>query len=981
MLPFDSVVLNKYRILRSPRRRDGLLGKGAFGNVYLAHEQLADRYVAIKELGLDQPDLESHQEEALRRFLTEGRLGLRVRHPNILEVYAIEPYEQAYLLVMELAESGDLKQLLAQERPQLSRAVAVGIGIAEGLQNAHEHGIIHRDLKPGNVFIMSDGTPKVADFGVAHIPEAVGGDLNLTRIGFQPGTIIYMSPEQTSGRKIDHRSDLYSLAVMLFELMTGEFYVNIQRCRELVRLGAESSSVPEELRFFQAFAEVAFGGPIQRPSELNPEIPAWLDLVVMRGLARNPDDRWQSGREFAAALRSGAIDGVTAPAVDPSADATVVDDRGAGREKQVPPGGGRSAAAADAQAPQPPPGQATVADDRGSGRQGKRSTPHVVAPAAASRATGFEPPETTIVDAEAGAAYFKPPASTPKPERSPAAPELDLTYVKRPDPPAYIRPLKPVLDRTVAVPADGVLYAGRTERAVVAPALGARAGGLRDDDATVAVAARESMAPTRWRRVWLFAVPVVAAAAIAAVVVAKAAGGGGTVKPPATVAGTQVAAVIASVTRPPATVSPSPSASPTAPPPRAAAQVPDGDLLRPGTTLVKRENIAGAAGDPGQIVVYSQSQATGAGGCQQPFIDLFRRDATGKWTSAWDATKSPAAGGPLLPDVQKTDRGCFPAVSLFVVRPLALNEKRSTVASIASSDDSRRVAVFAWDETKKQVTVPFDMHTTPSADAKLSNATPATIELAENAYPPASSGLNPDYGRPSGRLSELLTWQAGTFVPGSQKLTPNCLAGKVSTKAATDAGKAIALACVEGSPGPYSAAAVTSDTAFAGGVTFDDLAAGDDVLLTLVDGSLASADPLQALPVAATLQSPTALARKQAKSATPTPPPATRPPTVTVVPPPVSTATRPPAVPVAPQPAVPVAPQPVAPDVPPPVVPAAPPPPTATLPPTSAGGVGISTQPPSSAGGVGISTQPPTSGGGVGISTQPPTPAGGVGGR
>src|SRR5579871_6184125 len=151
MLPFDELVLHKYRIRRAEGRRDGLLGRGTFGSVYLAHEELADRDVAIKELGLESADLESGQEEALRRFLTEGRLGLRIRHPNILEVYAIEPYEDGYLLVMELAESGDLKALFARGRPSQAEAVAIAVGIANGLQAAHDRDIIHRDLKPGNV--------------------------------------------------------------------------------------------------------------------------------------------------------------------------------------------------------------------------------------------------------------------------------------------------------------------------------------------------------------------------------------------------------------------------------------------------------------------------------------------------------------------------------------------------------------------------------------------------------------------------------------------------------------------------------------------------------------------------------------------------------------------------------------------------------------------------------------------------------------
>ncbi|HZQ36508.1 MAG TPA: serine/threonine-protein kinase, partial [Dehalococcoidia bacterium] len=196
MLPFDELVLHKYRIRRAEGRRDGLLGRGTFGSVYLAHEELADRDVAIKELQVDATELGAEQEEALRRFLTEGRLGLRVRHPNILEVYAIEPYEDGYLLVMELAESGDLKGAMRRGRPDLAQAVRIGMGIARGLQAAHERGIVHRDLKPGNVFLMEDGTPKVADFGVAHIPEAMGGYLSMTRTGFQPGTVIYMSPEQ-----------------------------------------------------------------------------------------------------------------------------------------------------------------------------------------------------------------------------------------------------------------------------------------------------------------------------------------------------------------------------------------------------------------------------------------------------------------------------------------------------------------------------------------------------------------------------------------------------------------------------------------------------------------------------------------------------------------------------------------------------------------------------------------------------------------
>ena len=306
MLAFGDLVLQKYRILRNTTRRDGLLGRGAFGSVFLAYEQPADRLVAIKELTFGHDDSDD-RDEALQRFLTEGRLGLRVRHPNILEVYVIEPYEDGYLLVMELAEGGDVKTLLNTSRPTFGQAVAIAAGVAEGLQAAHSLGIVHRDLKPGNLFLMRDGTPKVADFGVAHIPQAVGGYHSLTRTGFQPGTVIYMSPEQAAGRRVDSRSDLYALAVILFEMLTGHFYIDLERCRAEARSRSVKTPSLEEFHFFQVFSELAFEGPPPHPRTIDPTIPEWLDEVVVRGLARDPDERWQSGHEFATAMRAGEI--------------------------------------------------------------------------------------------------------------------------------------------------------------------------------------------------------------------------------------------------------------------------------------------------------------------------------------------------------------------------------------------------------------------------------------------------------------------------------------------------------------------------------------------------------------------------------------------------------------------------------------------------------------------------------------------------
>jgi len=351
---------------------------------------------------------------------------------------------------------------------------------------------------------------------------------------------------------------------------------------------------------------------------------------------------------------------------------------------------------------------------------------------------------------------------------------------------------------------------------------------------------------------------------VAIVVVAS---GGKKSKPAPPAAVQQPPPVATAAAQPPASVSATGAATAAPAPPRAADEVGDGELLRPGASVVQRYNVAGSAGDPGQIVLYSQ--APGAGGCQRPYLDLFRPDAAGKWTSVWDATRSPSTDNPLLPDVQQSSGNCYPAIKFSAVQPLAQNEQPQAVVAVAQADGSLRLAVFGWDSAKKQVQLPFDLRTTPGGDATLNPGQPATISLNENAYPPPSSGLNPDYGRPTGRLSVLLTWQGGSFVAGRQKLAPNCLTGKLTDKAATDSSKAVQIACPDGSTGPFSAAALTSDTSFADGIGFDDLAAGDDVAVTLVDSSLAPTDPLQALPIAANLKSAAGLARKQARTAPP----------------------------------------------------------------------------------------------------------------
>ncbi|HLZ69346.1 MAG TPA: protein kinase [Dehalococcoidia bacterium] len=898
MLPFDELVLNKYRILRSEGRRDGLLGRGTFGSVYKAHEELADRFVAIKELGLDSADLETQQEEALRRFLTEGRLGLRVRHPNILEVHAIEPYEEGYLLVMELAESGDLKGFLQRGRPPLQQAITIATGIARGLQAAHERGIVHRDLKPGNVFLMEDGTPKVADFGVAHIPQAVGGYLSMTRTGFQPGTVIYMSPEQASGRRIDHRSDLYSLAVIFFELLTGTFYVNIQKCRELAQSRAESTPVLEELRFFQVFSEVAFEGEIPRPSTRNPAIPAWLDELVLRGLARNPDDRFQSGREFAEVLQQGELSAASAAAYPPL-DATII-------EPLTPASLGRPQAEPEALTPAPP-ADATIVEER---------TPGPATPPAPPEPTLYEPrtpappeptlyeprtpppPEPTLPEVRTPAPP-EPTLAEPLTPSRPFAPAADTTVVDLPAPadatpgirPAardagviegiaeseearYVRPpvSPPAVDdheqQTVYVPlprrdeprrsADGAAAAGAGGGAALAGAGGAAGRGG-------AVGGRTAPEPATGggiKRLWPLALAAVLLVAAGVGIRFAVAGGKSSPRPTPTTTAANVTAsataAVSSTPNPTASPSPSPTASPTpAPTVTPADKLDVATLLRPNATRLQSFVVAGKnAGDPGQLVL--QSQAPDSSGCQRPYIDVYRPDKSGKWASVWDATQQPSAEKALLPAVKKSGDQCFPNVEALLVQPLIDNGPPHGLASIILDEKgTRRLVAFSFDDAAKPVALDFDLQTTPGATVELTDGKPQGVHIIENAYASGDSGVNGGYDQPIGKFDEILTWDAGarTFKQGHHSLALNCTSGKITALG----GSALQAQCADGS---YTAVAVGGSTKYDANVAFADLKAGDDVTFAVDEATLAPADPLNALPTAASLSDAAAKARK-----------------------------------------------------------------------------------------------------------------------
>jgi serine/threonine protein kinase len=236
--------LFEYRIV-------SVLGQGAFGIVYLAHDTLLDRRVAIKELTVTaQTD-----EVAFKRFIQEARAAGGLNHPHIVTVYALKVVEPNVYLVMEYLAGGSLRTLL-EERGSLpvEEAVRIAADVCEGLAAAHAKGIVHRDVKPENILLAEDGRAKIGDFGIARVPQAMGG-YTMTGTGFQPGTLPYMSPEQVRGQRVDERSDVYGVGVVLYEMLTGQPYVDVDALGRRAWEMAGSNVMLFQARLYELLAE------------------------------------------------------------------------------------------------------------------------------------------------------------------------------------------------------------------------------------------------------------------------------------------------------------------------------------------------------------------------------------------------------------------------------------------------------------------------------------------------------------------------------------------------------------------------------------------------------------------------------------------------------------------------------------------------------------------------------------------------------
>jgi serine/threonine-protein kinase len=260
---------------------DEELGRGSMGTVFRASDPLIERSVAIKTVDLGKLDDGTLQPRL--RFLREAKAAGRLSHPGIVTVHDVGELEDVAFIVMELVEGRSVKDVLDRgEEIPLPVALDIVRQAAEALDFAHRHGVVHRDVKPGNLMLTRQGMVKITDFGIARVDQTAR-----TRTGILVGSPGYMSPEQLMGKAVDGRSDVFSLGAVLYELATGRGPFDAEHREDVLALMNNITNRPHE-----------------PASRLNPRVPASLDAIIDRALAKKPADRYTSAGKMAAELRA-----------------------------------------------------------------------------------------------------------------------------------------------------------------------------------------------------------------------------------------------------------------------------------------------------------------------------------------------------------------------------------------------------------------------------------------------------------------------------------------------------------------------------------------------------------------------------------------------------------------------------------------------------------------------------------------------------
>lgn len=259
-------------------RAERLLGEGGYGRAYLAQDEKLDRQVVVKVVTPASLD-----EHAAKLLLREARLAGSLKHPNIIGVYDVIEGSGETFIVMEYADGGSLDELLRRRGAlSLEEATAALEQVLAALEAVHAKGVVHRDIKPQNILLMKDGTLKLADFGIARAGQGGPDTARLSVTGTQPGTLLYMSPEQVRGVEVDQRADLYAAGVVFHQALTGRFYVRVAgkddfQVRQLILRGQPALGLKDQ--------------------------PAWVEGFLQKALAKDPAKRFQSAAEMRAVLR------------------------------------------------------------------------------------------------------------------------------------------------------------------------------------------------------------------------------------------------------------------------------------------------------------------------------------------------------------------------------------------------------------------------------------------------------------------------------------------------------------------------------------------------------------------------------------------------------------------------------------------------------------------------------------------------------
>jgi serine/threonine-protein kinase len=257
---------------------DSEIGRGAMGVVFKATDSVLQRTVAVKTVNMAME--KDHADKYEARFYQEARAAGGLNHPNIVTVYDAGKAGDVVYMAMEYIQGVELRSLLVEGQPLgVPQALSIASQVAEGLGYAHQQGVVHRDIKPANIMVVADGPVKITDFGIARMRASA----DLTQTGVMLGSPKYMSPEQVIGKRADHRSDIFSLGVILYEMLTGAAPFAGENVTALM------------------YQIVNFAPPA--PSTLNAQVPEMLDFVVAKMLAKPLEERYQDARELARDLR------------------------------------------------------------------------------------------------------------------------------------------------------------------------------------------------------------------------------------------------------------------------------------------------------------------------------------------------------------------------------------------------------------------------------------------------------------------------------------------------------------------------------------------------------------------------------------------------------------------------------------------------------------------------------------------------------